>query len=99
MIDESLYKEIEKYCKLNEIQDVDGEINSMLRIGFNVSRYGTSPMDIAWRQKEQRPSVSLSQFTAEERDDAPQTQAVDTKTNRVVNQPQHKKKIRIIKAD
>ena len=43
MISNKLQKEIEAYCKLNEIEDVDGLINKMLKQGFTVEKYGELP--------------------------------------------------------
>lgn len=42
-IDKKLITEIQEYCKLNNIQDVEKEVNRLLRQGFNVEKYGTSP--------------------------------------------------------
>lgn len=42
-INEFLYLAIKQYCDLNDIDDVGSEINSILQLGFNVRRYGTSP--------------------------------------------------------
>ncbi|MBR6516970.1 MAG: hypothetical protein IKT40_09070 [Bacilli bacterium] len=43
MINNKLLKEIEEYCKFNNIEDINSEINKILRIGFNVVRFGVSP--------------------------------------------------------
>lgn len=43
MIDEKLYKEIKEYCILNNIENVEKEINRLLKIGFNYEKYGNSP--------------------------------------------------------
>lgn len=43
MIDEKLYKEIKEYCMFNNIENVEKEINRLLRIGFNYEKYGNSP--------------------------------------------------------
>lgn len=43
MIDEKLYKEIKEYCIFNNIENVEKEINRLLKIGFNYERYGNSP--------------------------------------------------------
>lgn len=43
MIDKKLYKEIEEYCILNNIENVENEINRLLRMGFNYEKYGNSP--------------------------------------------------------
>lgn len=38
-------EEIEKYCKLNSINNIDDFINDCLTIGFNVKKYGYSPQN------------------------------------------------------
>lgn len=43
MINKKLLQEIEKYCELNGFVDIEKKINEMLRIGFNIERYGDSP--------------------------------------------------------
>ena len=39
MIDNNLYIEIEQYCKLNDIEDIDKFINNLLRKSFNSEKY------------------------------------------------------------
>lgn len=43
MIDEKLFNEIKEYCVINNINDIEKEINKLLRIGFNYEKYGNSP--------------------------------------------------------
>ena len=38
-------EEIEKYCNLNSINNIDDFINDCLIIGFNVKKYGYSPQN------------------------------------------------------
>ena len=40
-----LKKEIEAYCKLNKIDDVESFREECLRQGFNIIKYGISPQD------------------------------------------------------
>lgn len=39
-IDSKLLKEITSYCKLNNIEDIDGLINKMLKVGFDIEKFG-----------------------------------------------------------
>lgn len=39
-MDNKLLKEIKDYCKINDIDDIDGLINKMLKVGFDIERYG-----------------------------------------------------------
>lgn len=47
MIKEKLYNDILNYCKINNIEDIDSEINNILQIGFNVVRFGMTPFNNA----------------------------------------------------
>lgn len=38
-------KEIEGFCKLNGLDDVDAVIDECLRCGFDILKYGVSPQD------------------------------------------------------
>lgn len=42
-IDKSLLAEIREYCRLNGIKDVKSQVNSCLRYGFNVLKFGDNP--------------------------------------------------------
>ena len=44
-INKTILAEIREYCALNGIKDVRGVVDSCLRDGFNVLKYGTSPFD------------------------------------------------------
>lgn len=45
-----LEKEIKEYCQLNGIKDSSKFITQCMLIGFNISKYGTSPGDNIRRQ-------------------------------------------------
>ncbi len=40
-----LLKEINKYCELNNIEDVDKFIENMVQQGFNIEKYGMGPIE------------------------------------------------------
>ena len=42
-IDAKLLEEIKKFCELNNIEDIEAQINSCLRYGFNVLKFGDNP--------------------------------------------------------
>ena len=44
-MDDKLIKEITEFCYLNDIEDVEKQINACLRKGFDILKYGTSPID------------------------------------------------------
>jgi hypothetical protein len=42
-ISNKLLKEIELYCKANEIDNLNSFIEKLIEIGFNIEKYGTKP--------------------------------------------------------
>lgn len=58
-------KEINEYCKLNNINDIEGFITQCMLNGFNTFRYGVSPSD---NIKKENGEVELSQDTVENRE-------------------------------
>ena len=102
-IDNKLYKEIEKYCKLNNIEDVHQEINQILQIGFNIVRFGVSPFQrgVPSEQLEQVekngtevPPKKVRKAKIPKKKDEDGTE-VEKKENVITEIP--KKKVRIIK--
>lgn len=43
-IPKELYKEIIEYCNFNNIIDIENEIISIIKKGFNLIKYGSSPL-------------------------------------------------------
>lgn len=39
-INDKLLKEINDYCKLNNIDDIDALISKMLKVGFDIEKFG-----------------------------------------------------------
>ena len=65
-IDKGLLQEIKNYCKLNGIKDVNSQINSCLRYGFNVLKFGDNPFkyhnpmdDIAENNSSEKEEVKV----------------------------------------
>lgn len=56
MIDSKLLNDIEKYCKLNEIEDVKSLINKMLQRGFTIEKYGELPTPAIPKEKPKKIS-------------------------------------------
>lgn len=46
MLNKDLLKEIEQYCKDNNIDDVDGLVNTMLKRGFTIEKFGETPSKV-----------------------------------------------------
>lgn len=42
-VEKKLLKEIETYCKSNNVTDVDKFINELIVTGFNIKKYGAAP--------------------------------------------------------
>jgi hypothetical protein len=45
-IKENILKEIKQYCELNNIDDIGTFINKIILTGFNIEKYGSSPIQI-----------------------------------------------------
>lgn len=43
-IEKKLLKEIESYCKTNDITDINKFINELVVTGFNIKKYGNAPI-------------------------------------------------------
>ena len=57
LISDSLYQDIKEYCQLNNIK-TNEFINNMLREGFMIEKYGTSPFD-NFRKKIEDDTVEI----------------------------------------
>ena len=82
MINDKLFQEIKQYCELNNIDDIEKEINRLLRIGFNIERFGNSPFSFLSETK-------MTEYVKEE------PIIEEEKTEK--NEEKPKKRIRIIK--
>lgn len=105
MIDRKLLKEITQYCEFNGISDVNSEINRLLRIGFSIEKYGSSPFEQMTKQSQ--PLV-VSTEVIEEKELKPKRGRKKKEEPKQVNEVQQeeqvpmeevvpKKKMRIIK--
>lgn len=98
-INSKLLKDIIEYCNVNNIQDINNEINRLLRIGLNVDKYGMSPFtptpnidekdeikqEVKPKQSRTRKSKNVN------------VEAVAEIEAKSIEEPKPKKKIRIIK--
>ena len=103
-IDKKLLSEIECYCKYNNISNIDDEVNRLLRIGFNVDKYGLSPfihlnnndeigVDTAQSSNNTNSDSELKKEKIETKKDVPS----DSKEDTIVKE-KPKKRVRIIKS-
>ena len=94
-VDKSLVDDITEYCRLNGIDDVEGEMNSMLRKAFMVLKYGDTPFNNALSEKaeakdepkKEKPKKAIKkeepiveEQIAEEVKEEEQKQEIETKT-------------------
>ena len=89
----NLKKEIEAYCRLNKIDDVESFREECLRQGFNIIKYGISPQDNF--KKENNIGSIVKDDVREEKGDKSE-HVNDTSNNENIEKPK-KKKIKIIK--
>lgn len=74
-IDKVLYSDIETYCKVNNIQDINGFIKKMIRKGFTMEKFGEiydvlrnskpEPSEIA-QEKDKNDHVEVKQIISQE---------------------------------
>lgn len=70
--EKELNEEIEDYCSLNEISDVDEFKYKCLLTGFNIERYGLSPGDNVKRQNgEIKPKETDAEVSGETKTEEP----------------------------
>lgn len=85
----NLKKEIETFCRLNKIDDVESFREECLRQGFNIIKYGISPQDNF--KKENNINTIVKDDVRDKSE-----HVNDTSNNENVEKPK-KKKIKIIK--
>ena len=44
-VENSLLRDIEEYCNLNNISDIEKQVNDFIRVGFNIAKYGNTPFN------------------------------------------------------
>jgi len=71
-IKNTLEKSIRSYCKLNEIKDVNDFANRCALQGFNIIKFGTSPMDNIIRENNGIKDIVENETVKKEKD-APST--------------------------
>jgi hypothetical protein len=86
-------KEIETFCRLNKIDDVESFREECLRQGFNIIKYGISPQD-NFKKENNIDTIVKDDVREEKRDKSEHVN--DTSNNENVEKPK-KKKIKIIK--
>lgn len=89
----NLKKEIETFCRLNKIDDVESFREECLRQGFNIIKYGISPQD-NFKKENNINTIVKDDVREEKRDKSEHVNNTSNKEN--VEKPK-KKKIKIIK--
>ena len=86
-------KEIETFCRLNKIDDVESFREECLRQGFNIIKYGISPQD-NFKKENNIGSIVKDDVRAEK--GVKSEHVNDASNNENIEKPK-KKKIKIIK--
>lgn len=86
-------KEIETFCRLNKIDNVESFREECLRQGFNIIKYGISPQD-NFKKENNIDTIVKDDVREEKRYKSEHVN--DTSNNENVEKPK-KKKIKIIK--
>ena len=100
-VNQTLEKQLRQYCSLNGIEDINAFANRCLSQGFNIIKFGTSPIDNIEREskgiKDVPKAVEVKKEDikkiAEEIVEVEPNKEEDTKSSTVV------RKIRIIKKE
>ena len=102
MINKRLLKEITEYCEYNDITDIEGEINRILKLGFSIVKYGTSPFEQMTKQDPSRQEEPKPKRTRKKKEAPQEVNLVTVEVKEIEEIPQTveekpKKKMRIIK--
>ena len=89
----NLKKEIETFCRLNKIDDVESFREECLKQGFNIIKYGISPQD-NFKKENNIDTIVKDDVREEKRDKSEHVN--DTSNNENIEKSK-KKKIKIIK--
>lgn len=90
VIDNKLSKAIQEYCALNSIEDISSFANKCTLKGFNIVKYGTSPLDNIKREELGIKDVSMEED--EQQNDLVEEQTKETKKPKIES-----RKIKIVK--
>lgn len=92
----SLEDEIKKFCEVNGVTEYNDFFVSCIRNGFNIAKFGTSPMDNF--NKENKPfkidEINIRQSEKKELAEENQTNGSEQKES---VKPKEKRKVKIIK--
>ena len=94
----NLKKEIEAYCRLNKIDDVESFREECLRQGFNIIKYGISPQDNFKKENNINTKVNdVSNGDVQEASPKREDETLPISSNNENVEKPKKKKIKIIK--
>ena len=94
----NLKKEIEAYCRLNKIDDVESFKEECLRQGFNIIKYGISPQDNFKKENNINTKVNnVSNGDVQEVSPKKEDETVSVASNNENVEKPKRKKIKIIK--
>ena len=95
-INAKLYSNIEEYCFLNSIENIDEEIESYVIQGFNIARYGLTPFtrDIPMNEEKHVDKKPIEKVEIIEIKPKEEEKPIEKKVTRKPT-----KKVRIIKSE
>lgn len=68
-IPKNLQEEIQYYCKINNIEDVNKFLVKILTNGFNIAKYGNNPIKILVRPEPEIKEVKIEPISLETSDE------------------------------
>lgn len=103
-IKDKLEKEIKKYCKINNIEDVDDFVSKCTYQGFMIIKFGTSPSDNIIRENngikefnENDKKPIGKKITREDRKEEPKREEIRSKEEESESREEKKEKVKVRK--
>jgi hypothetical protein len=92
-LNKEIITNILEYCKINDIKDSDEIINKCLITGFNILKYGTSPIE-NMKKANKKKMISPEKISKEEKDIEIKKEEEPVEEKKIV-----KRKVKIIRTD
>lgn len=92
----TLEDEIKKFCEINNITDYNDFFVSCIRNGFNIAKFGTSPMDNFKKENKPFKIDEIDIRPSKEKEPVKEDGSERNKQEEVVK-PKEKRKVKIVK--
>ena len=96
-IPKKLEKEIKDFAKLNEVQDIDNFIIECLRDGFNIAKYGYSPIDNFKKENKPFKNEDYVEEKIEQKRKGASTKVESVEETPIERTEQQKEKVIVVK--